>query len=170
MTFLGDDPLSRENQFNSLARFSVPVDTVSRFDTIAYLSQLGMRANSDLSLAGRQTVMIDVAACSRDLLDEMFTWEVADQIAPFVLLEQLGDRLALPFPSFENGLVDLWDDEPAAHAAAAHATPSGKPHPAASLGGTSRNSAALHLPNSTRILFIATGTPSTDAFPSRPRM
>ena len=63
--------------------------------------------------------MTDVAAWSRDLLDHMLVWQVVDQIAPFVSLEKLGERNALPYPSLENGLVDLWDDEPTAHAAAA---------------------------------------------------
>ncbi len=93
--------------------------SISRYDTIAYLSQLGMRAYPDLRARVGQAVMIDVAAWSRDLLDDMLSWEVDDQIAPFVSLEKLGELNALRYPSFENGLVDLWDDEPTAHAAAA---------------------------------------------------
>lgn len=92
---------------------------ISRYDTAAYLSQIGMRADPNLMSRVGLFSMIDVAAWSRDLLDQMLGWKVADQIAPSVPLEKLGGHYSLPYPSFENGLVDLWDDEPAAHAAAA---------------------------------------------------
>jgi hypothetical protein len=91
---------------------------VSRLDSAAYLSQLGVRAPPDLLSRVGQSVMIDVAAWSRDLIDQIVGWDVADQVAPFVPLEKLGQLKDLPYPSFENGLVDLWDDEPTAHAAA----------------------------------------------------
>jgi AAA domain len=46
-------------------------------------------------------------------------WDAADQIAPFPLLERIAAKNKYPFPCWENGLVDYWDDEPAAHAAVA---------------------------------------------------
>src|SRR5258708_30854827 len=49
----------------------------------------------------------------------MVGWDAADQIAPFPLLDRLAAQRQYPFPCWENGLVDYWDDEPAAHAVAA---------------------------------------------------
>src|SRR5262249_13891104 len=62
---------------------------------------------------------IEVAAWSRDLLEKMIVWDAADQIDPFALLERQSECEVYPFPCWENGLVDYWDDEPAAHAVAA---------------------------------------------------
>jgi hypothetical protein len=49
----------------------------------------------------------------------MLAWEVSDQIDPFALLERAAEASNVRFPCWENGLVDYWDDEPAAHAVAA---------------------------------------------------
>ncbi len=80
---------------------------------------IGIRPGDDLPARVGHAVMLDVAAWSRDLLEKMMVWDIADQIDPIALLERAADRSSFPYPCWENGLVDLWDDEPAAHAAAA---------------------------------------------------
>ena len=64
-------------------------------------------------------ITIDVAAWSRTLLEEMATWDPDEQIEAIASLYRLGDGQQFPYPCWENGLVDLWDDEPVAHAIAA---------------------------------------------------
>ena len=49
----------------------------------------------------------------------MAAWDFDDQIDPSTPLSRLADRARLPYPCWENGLVDLWDDEPVAHPVAA---------------------------------------------------
>jgi AAA domain len=45
-------------------------------------------------------------------------WDAADQIEPIALLERAAEGKSFAYPCWENGLVDLWDDEPVAHAVA----------------------------------------------------
>jgi hypothetical protein len=93
--------------------------TIDRYDTASYVAGIGLRPGDELvSRVGHSTVL-EVAAWSRDLLERMMTWQGADQIDPIALLQRTADTMPFPFPNWENGLVDLWDDEPAAHAAAA---------------------------------------------------
>jgi predicted kinase len=92
---------------------------VDRYDTASYAAGVGSRSGDGLSERVGHAVMLDVAAWSRDLLEKMITWDVADQIDPLALLERAADQTAFPYPCWENGLVDLWDDEPVAHAVAA---------------------------------------------------
>ena len=93
--------------------------TVDRYDSAAYIAGIGGRPAQDLVSRVGHAVAIDVAAWSRQLLERMIAWDTADQIDPFALLERDADKSSYRFPCWENGLVDYWDDEPAAHAAAA---------------------------------------------------
>jgi predicted kinase len=92
---------------------------VDRYDSASYIAGIGGRPAQDLVSRVGHAVTIDVAAWSRQLLEQMVAWDAADQIDPFVLLERDADKSSYRFPCWENGLVDYWDDEPAAHAAAA---------------------------------------------------
>ena len=92
---------------------------VDRHDTIAYLARLGVRPGDDLASRIGHAVSIDVAAWSRGMLEVMAAWDVDDQIDPLRPLQGLADKALLPYPCWENGLVDLWDDEPVAHPVAA---------------------------------------------------
>jgi hypothetical protein len=90
-----------------------------RYDSAGYAAAIGARPAQGLTSRVGHAAAIDVAAWSRELLEDMVGWEAADQISPFPLLDRIAARKQYPFPCWENGLVDYWDDEPAAHAAAA---------------------------------------------------
>jgi predicted kinase len=92
---------------------------VDRYDTAGYASLIGARVAGDLPARVGQATVLEVAAWSRPLLEAMVVWEIADQINPMAQLERAAAERPLPFPHWENGLVDLWDDEPAAHPVAA---------------------------------------------------
>jgi hypothetical protein len=83
------------------------------------LARIGIRPSSDLASRVGHAVVVDVAAWSRLTLEEMARWKVNEQVEPLALLGSLAEQRAIPFPCWENGLVDLWDDEPAAHPVAA---------------------------------------------------
>jgi predicted kinase len=92
---------------------------VDRYDTVSYVTGIGGRPSADLVSRVGHAVAIDVAAWSRELLETMIVWDSADQIDPFALLDRAAVKSPYSFPCWENGLVDYWDDEPAAHAVAA---------------------------------------------------
>jgi predicted kinase len=101
------------------ARTVVYQGVVDRYDTAGYAAGIGARAGGELAARVGHATVLEVAAWSRELLEHMVTWEVADQIDPMARLQKAASATPLPFPHWENGLVDLWDDEPAAHAVAA---------------------------------------------------
>jgi hypothetical protein len=92
---------------------------VDRHDTIAHLARIGIRPTGDLTSRIGHGVIVDVAAWSRSMLEEMAQWKVDDQIEPITSLSSMAGNREIPYPCWENGLVDLWDDEPAAHPVAA---------------------------------------------------
>jgi predicted kinase len=104
---------------NGSTRFLSTQGSVGRYDAISYAAQIGTRPSADLVSRVGHATTIDLAAWSRELLENMLAWEVSDQIDPFALLERAAQASSLRFPCWENGLVDYWDDEPAAHAVAA---------------------------------------------------
>jgi predicted kinase len=108
----------RKTLYGSAASCST-LGKVDRHDIIAHLANLGIRPDTDLTSRVGHSVMIEVAAWSRALVETMAAWDVDDQINPLTLLYRLCDQSRVPFPCWENGLVDLWDDEPVAHAVAA---------------------------------------------------
>jgi hypothetical protein len=101
------------------ARIISTQGTVDRYDTISYVTGIGARPATDLVSRIGHAVAIDVAAWSRELLETMIVWDSADQIDPFAPLDRAAERSPYSYPCWENGLVDYWDDEPAAHAVAA---------------------------------------------------
>lgn len=90
-----------------------------RYDSASYAAAIGARPAQGLTSRVGHAAAIEVAAWSRELLEEMVGWDAPDQIAPFPLLDRLAAQRQYPFPCWENGLVDYWDDEPAAQAVAA---------------------------------------------------
>lgn len=90
-----------------------------RYDSASYAAAIGARPAQGLTSRVGHAAAIEVAAWSPTMLEEMVKWDAADQIAPFPLLERIASKRGYPFPCWENGLVDFWDDEPAAHPAAA---------------------------------------------------
>lgn len=94
---------------------------VTRNDTIAHLARIGIRPGGDVVERIAHAVCVDVAGWSRPMLETMVTWDLDDQIDPSTVLRRLADNSSPPFPCWENGLVDLWDDEPVAHPVAAYA-------------------------------------------------
>jgi predicted kinase len=107
------------SELRGKARTFVFQGYVDRYDTAGYIAGIGVRVGGDLPARVGHATALEVAAWSRPVLEKMVAWDVADQIAPMALLEQAADDHRLPFPHWENGLVDLWDDEPAAHPVAA---------------------------------------------------
>jgi hypothetical protein len=106
-------------ELSGSARTLVLQGVIDRYDTAAYAANIGVRIGGELAARVGHATVLEVAAWSKDLLEHMVTWEVADQIDPMALLQRAAGAMSLPFPHWENGLVDLWDDEPAAHAVAA---------------------------------------------------
>lgn len=92
---------------------------VTRYDTIAHLSHIGARPAVDVASRIGLAVAVDVAAWSRGMIERMASWDEDDQIDPMALLYREAEACSLPYPCWENGLVDLWDDEPVAHPVAA---------------------------------------------------
>lgn len=92
---------------------------VDRYDTAAYASLIGARVGADLPARVGHATVLETAAWSRPLIEAMVAWDVHDQINPLAEFERAAMELRPPFPHWENGLVDLWDDEPAAHPVAA---------------------------------------------------
>jgi hypothetical protein len=84
-----------------------------RYDSASYAAAIGARPAQGLTSRVGHAAAIELAAWSRDMLEEMVKWDAADQIAPFPLLERIAEKNRYPFPCWENGLVDYWDDEPA---------------------------------------------------------
>jgi hypothetical protein len=66
---------------------------VDRYDMASYVAGLGSRCGDDLPERVGHAVMINVAAWSRDILEGMMTWDVADQIEPLALLERAADDI-----------------------------------------------------------------------------
>jgi hypothetical protein len=90
-----------------------------RYDSVGYVAGIGIRPSDDLPARVGHAVVLDVAAWSRECLERMCVWDVVDQIEPLTLLQRAAESVEYPYPCWENGLVDRWDDEPVAHAFAA---------------------------------------------------
>lgn len=112
-------PYDESAELRGAARTLTFQGFVDRYDTAGYASMVGARIGSDLPARVGHATVLEVAAWSRPLLDAMVTWEVSDQINPMAQFERAATEHRPPFPHWENGLVDLWDDEPAAHPVAA---------------------------------------------------
>ena len=112
-------PRDESVELRGPAQVVTTLGMIDRYDTASYIASIGGRPAQDLVSRVGHAVAIDVAAWSRELIEKMIVWEAADQIDPFALLERCADRSSCGFPCWENGLVDYWDDEPAAHAVAA---------------------------------------------------
>ncbi|MCA6101602.1 ATP-binding protein [Bradyrhizobium australafricanum] len=113
--------LSREE----LASLCGPAEVIStlgmtdRYDCASYIAGIGGRPTQDLLSRVGHAATIEVAAWSREMIEKMFVWDPADQIDPLPLLAREATGSNLLYPCWENGLVDYWDDEPAAHPVAA---------------------------------------------------
>jgi hypothetical protein len=93
--------------------------SVGRYDAISYAAQIGIRPSPDLVSRVGHATAIEVAAWSREVLETILAWESHDQVDPLALLERAADKAMLPYPCWENGLVDYWEDDPAIHPVAA---------------------------------------------------
>jgi len=92
---------------------------LSKLDSSAWLAQLGVRQGSSLLDRIGIATVIEIAAWSVDLLEVFAGLAVDEQVSPFAKLDALARNGQWPFPSWQNGLVDLWEDVPVPHAAAA---------------------------------------------------
>jgi hypothetical protein len=92
---------------------------VDRYDTAGYASLIGASVGCDLPARVGHATVLETAAWSRPLLETMVAWDIHDQINPTAEFERAAMERRPPFPHWENGLVDLWDDEPATHPVAA---------------------------------------------------
>lgn len=113
--------LSRE-ELTSLCGPAEVISTLGmtdRYDCASYIAGIGGRPTQDLLSRVGHATTIEVAAWSREMIEKMIIWDPADQIDPFPLLAREAAGSSHPYPCWENGLVDYWDDEPAAHPVAA---------------------------------------------------
>ncbi|MCW2117157.1 MULTISPECIES: AAA family ATPase [Bradyrhizobium] len=92
---------------------------MSSVDSFGWIAANGIRVGSGIDERLALATSIEVAAWSPSLLDQMTRFNLDDQISPTGSLELLSARRAWPYPCWENGLVDAWDDIPTPHALAA---------------------------------------------------
>jgi hypothetical protein len=92
---------------------------VSSIDTNAWVAAAGIRVGSGITERLAVATLVEVAAWSRDLLEAGLQWDTEAQLSPLASLHMLAGSDNWPFPCWENGLVDIWDDIPVPHAAAA---------------------------------------------------
>jgi len=92
---------------------------VSSIDVNAWVAASGIRVGSGITERLAIATLIEVAAWSKDLLEVGMVWDTEAQLSPLASLRVLAGSRSWPFPSWENGLVDIWDDVPVPHAAAA---------------------------------------------------
>lgn len=92
---------------------------VSATDTQAFAGALGLTGSSSLTGSVRLSTVIEIAAWSRELLEVATQWSEAEQLAPATQIAAMASRRAYPFPSWGNGLVDLWGAAAVPHVAAA---------------------------------------------------
>ncbi|PWJ91173.1 hypothetical protein C8D77_104520 [Mesorhizobium loti] len=95
------------------------IGTVTSLDTGAWVAASGIRIGAGIIERLAVATVIEVAAWSRELLELGLAWDEEDQLAPISRLQVLAGSRSWPYPCWENGLVDLWDDVPVPHAAAA---------------------------------------------------
>lgn len=92
---------------------------LSSVDSFGWVAANGIRVGSGIAERLAVFTSIEVAAWSRSLLEQMTRLDLDDQISPMGSLEILAGRKEWPYPCWENGLVDTWDDVPIPHALAA---------------------------------------------------
>lgn len=94
---------------------------VSSVDSFGWIAANGIRVGSGIDERLALATSIEIAAWSSNLLEQMTRLDLEDQISPMGSLEILAGRREWPYPCWENGLVDTWDDVPIPHALAAAA-------------------------------------------------
>lgn len=92
---------------------------VSSVDSYGWIAANGIRVGSGIEERLAVATCVEVAAWSMELLEHMTRLNPDDQLSPLGALEVLAGRHHWPYPCWENGLVDMWDDVPVPHAAAA---------------------------------------------------
>ncbi|GLS16992.1 hypothetical protein GCM10007874_00070 [Labrys miyagiensis] len=113
--------LTKDNaaRLRGTAKIRRVVGIASSIDTYAWAAANGTRFGSGLMDRTAIATSLEVAAWSRELLGDMLRWDEEDQLFPQKRLAEIAQATAWPFPCWENGLVDLWDDAAVPHAAAA---------------------------------------------------
>jgi len=92
---------------------------LSSVDSFGWIAANGIRVGSGIDERLALATSIEIAAWSSSLLEQMTRLDLDDQISPMGSLEVLAARREWPYPCWENGLVDAWDDVPVPHALAA---------------------------------------------------
>jgi predicted kinase len=92
---------------------------MSSVDSFGWIASNNIRVGAGIDERLALVTSIEVAAWSAGLLEQLTRLDLDEQIAPFGALEVLAGRNDWPYPSWENGLVDTWDDVPVPHAVAA---------------------------------------------------
>ena len=89
---------------------------VSRLDTeIAVATALGWPAASDVAAAAAVACAVEVAGWDLRMVGALAGMDEAQLLNPLAALESDAARLPEAVPSWDNGLVDLWDGEPHEH-------------------------------------------------------
>lgn len=92
---------------------------VTSIDTYAWAGKMGLEHSGSLIETIALGTVLEVAAWSRDLLEDAKTWSESDKLVPQDRISEIASSRAWPFPSWENGLVDFWGAAPVPQAAAA---------------------------------------------------
>jgi predicted kinase len=92
---------------------------MSSVDSFGWIASNNIRVGAGIDERLALVTSIEVAAWSGSLLEQLTRLDLDEQIAPMGSLEVLAGRNDWPYPSWENGLVDTWDDVPIPHAVAA---------------------------------------------------
>ena len=106
-------------QLSGRLRTRKSIGMVSSIDSNAWIAAAGIRIGSGIAERLAITTVIETAAWSRDILEQAVRWDTETQLSPLANLHVLAGSRPWPFPCWENGLVDIWDDIPVPHAAAA---------------------------------------------------
>jgi hypothetical protein len=106
-------------QLSGRMRTHKSIGLVSSIDSNAWIAAAGIRVGPGIAERLAIATVIEVAAWSREILERGVLWDTETQLTPLAVLQVLAGGRNWPFPCWENGLVDIWDDIPVPHAAAA---------------------------------------------------
>lgn len=95
------------------------IGAVTSVDTYAWAGAIGLMHSGSLIETVAVGTVLEIAAWSRDILEASKAWSENDKLLPHDRIADIARSRTWPFPSWENGLVDLWGAAPVPQIAAA---------------------------------------------------
>ena len=95
------------------------IGAVTLVDTYAWAGAIGLIHSGSLIETVAVGTILEIAAWSRDILEATRAWSENEKLSPLERITDIAQSRAWPFPSWENGLVDLWGAAPVPQIAAA---------------------------------------------------